>query len=86
MLFSPVGGPQPVEGDISHCGLLLELHVPLLSTVIPTIDVFVKTNGVLIQETVSGEIEKFASGFTDVVIGSIVDSENPHGFIALILT
>jgi hypothetical protein len=57
----------------------------LLSTVIAAEPVLVNVTSVLTQTIVSGEILKLLVGLVLVVIGSIVKSENPHGFTARIL-
>lgn len=73
---------QPVAGVIAQLLLLSKLHCKFDPTSIPLIDVFVNVATVLVQIMVSGAIVKLACGLVDVVIGSTVDSEKPHGFSA----
>jgi hypothetical protein len=64
---TPLVNVQPVLGEIDQLVIDVESHVPLLYTTTPLVDVLVKVTGVLMQLTVSGLIEKSASGGVIVV-------------------
>jgi hypothetical protein len=75
---------HPVAGVITQFRAELLLQTPALFTVAPEIEVFVKVTTVFTQTIVSGAIAILATGSLLVVIGSMVEVENPQGFTALI--
>ena len=77
---------QPVDGVITQFFLVVVSQTPKLSTATPAMELFVKVKVEFTQATESGDMVKRAIGFVIVVIGSIVKSEKPQGFCALIFT
>ena len=73
---------HPFKGEIIQLFGVVELQVNVLLTTIPLMEVFVNVATELEQTMVSGAIVKSAIGGTDVVIGSTVEIDEPHGFIA----
>jgi hypothetical protein len=76
---------HPVLGETVQLNGVVVLQVPKLSTVTPATEVFVNVSVVLMHVAVSGLMVNLAFGLIDVVMGSMVRSEKPHGFCALIL-